>query len=151
MPMPSGSRPSSAALTRSGARKASEIVMLILRRAVFAGSNQIDRCVRVGQQFIEPLAPACDRGDQGCAGFGTNRPSGLVLRCCRSKQFTAKFGWRLAPRNAKNPGCLRLPSTRRCWLSEREGKLFGIDIYALDVAINQSTVIDWVSQSQVIA
>ena len=63
--MPCGSRPSMAALTRSGARKASEIVMLTLRTlqplalamlSAFAFGS-VDK-------LVEPTAPAGDRCDQ---------------------------------------------------------------------------------------
>ena len=83
----SGSRPSIAALTRSGARKASEIVMLILRTLHPSRLAMLSVCCWIGDKFFEPTAPAGDRCDQGGAGFRTYRTGVLRRLPSRAQEF----------------------------------------------------------------
>ena len=69
-PIPCGSRPSIAALTRPGVTKASEILMLIFRVALAFGDAFATRS-GVGNEFVEPAAP---------------------LRATRSAQFSERIG-----------------------------------------------------------
>ena len=72
-PIPCGSRPSMAALTRSGARKASEIVMLTFRdAAALALCDAFGIGSGIGHEFIEPAAPPRNRCDQQRAVLGAD-------------------------------------------------------------------------------
>ena len=77
-----------AALTRSGARKASEIVIFTLRTLLSLG-DAVRGCPFLGDKFIEPTAPAGDRCDQGGAIFRTYRPGMLRRHSIRDKNRTA--------------------------------------------------------------
>jgi len=71
--MPWGSLPSIAALTRSGARKASEIVMLTFRAlhpSRFAIVSALAALSLVS--FIEPAASTGNRRNEFCACFGAH-------------------------------------------------------------------------------
>ena len=100
-PMPCGSRPSMAALTRSGARKASEMVMLTLRtlhRLALRDALRIRR--GVGDEFVEPTAASRDRCDQECAGLGPDRAGVLRRHRTRAREsHGVAFEWRLVPRH----------------------------------------------------
>ena len=76
-----------AALTRSGARKASEIVMLIFRdAAALASGDAFGIRSGVGNEFVEPAAPPRNRCDQERAVLGTDRAGVLRLVRIRARE-----------------------------------------------------------------
>ena len=79
-----------AALTRSGARKASEIVIFTLRtlhRSRLAMLSVVAVCSAISSS--SQRAPAGDRCDQGRAIFRTYRPGVLRRHSIRDKNRTA--------------------------------------------------------------
>ena len=84
-PIPCGSRPSMAALTRSGARKArrrGDRHVDLPHSATFTFCDAFGIRSRIGDEFIEPSAPPRNRCDQECAVLGTDRTD--VLRASDS-------------------------------------------------------------------
>ena len=76
-----------AALTRSGARKASEIVIFTLRTLHLSRLAMLSVvAVCIGDKFIEPTAPAGDRCDQGGAVFRTDRTGVLRRHSIRAQE-----------------------------------------------------------------
>ena len=71
--MPCGRRPSIAALTRSGARKASEIVMLTFRTLQPSRAAMLSALAfGIGHEFVEPAASPRNRCDQQRAVLGAD-------------------------------------------------------------------------------
>jgi hypothetical protein len=96
-PMPRGSRPSMAALTRPGAMNASEIVMLTWRTLSFLASGDILDCCAVEDDLIEPRAPARDRFEERHATLEFYRPHAMPFDSCRHQDLLEPLWRRFGP------------------------------------------------------
>src|SRR6516162_984653 len=124
-PIPRGSRPSMAALTRSGARNASEMVILMFRVLHFSRLEMLS-ALAVGS------AMTGNRGDQ-------SRPR---LRTYRASLFGADP---LGQKNFPTPPCRCLPprdrkSTR--WLGKMNDQLVHLDLNVRDVSKDETAVVN---------
>jgi hypothetical protein len=102
MPMPRGRRPSTAALTRSGARKASEIVILTCRTLHFSRRAKLsDRGHSTRDHIIEPPTASRDGADQARPALELLRPD-VASRCVVREQYLpGSLGGRFLPRNSE--------------------------------------------------
>src|SRR5439155_27178680 len=89
-PMPRGSRPSTAAFTRSGARNASEIVILTCRMLHLSR----DTGHGASNHLIKPPPAARDRCDECGAGLGANRSTVVRRHGSRHDDIASPFHWR---------------------------------------------------------
>ena len=88
--MPWGSRTSIAALTRLGARNASEILMLTLRALhPLALGNAFRSGFWIGREFVEPAPATSDRRNQCCPVFRADR-----AKLLRSNSFRHSVTYR---------------------------------------------------------
>ncbi len=97
MPMPRGSRPSMAALTRSGAMNAIDIVMLTWRmlhrcRAAMSSPRAAPETIS-----FEPGATARNRFQERRPALDLDRPDAGSSGCCRQENFLEPLGRRFGP------------------------------------------------------
>jgi hypothetical protein len=148
-PMPRGSRPSIAALTRSGARKASENRHVDLADAAALLSGDAGRASGpIGDEAVEPAAPAGNCRHQGGAGLGPDRTGMLGRHVAGQKKLAAARCRRLAPGDLQHP----LPCPlRHLFLGKPDEQLFGLDLNAPDMGLDETEVIRRGSGLEVVA
>src|SRR5213079_2184808 len=101
--MPRGSRPSTAAFTRSGARNASEIVILTCRMLHLSRAAICSTPVTVPATISSSPTPAArDRCDECGAGLGANRSTVVRRHGSGHDDIASPFHWRLLPWDAQN-------------------------------------------------
>jgi hypothetical protein len=136
-----GSRPSMAALTRSDARKASEICHVDLSRAaVFPLGDAVRTCCWISDQFIKPTTAAGNRCHQSNTRLGTYRTNALRRDPLRQKNFTAPSCRCLLPRDLKSARPLATCFRLRC-LGKTDDQLVRLDLDAGDVSVDEIAVI----------
>ena len=101
--MPRGNRPSMAAFTSVGDRKASEIVMLTLPHAAFfAGGDRFDIGNGAGDNLIEPASAAGDRRHKRERGSQNGWGEHPGLDDCGCNDLASPFQVGLFPGNMKD-------------------------------------------------
>ena len=99
MPIPRGKRPSTAALTRLGARGERDCHVDVPNAALLADTKLCDRGHPTRDDIIQPPTTSGDRADQTRAALELLRPN-VTSRCAvRDQDLTRSFGGWLPPGN----------------------------------------------------
>ena len=143
-PMPRGSRPSTAAFTSSGARKASEIVILTCRMLHFSRaaicSTPVTVPAMISSSQRRPRAIEATSVTRVSARIGRRSPEDTDSR---HDDLASPFHRRLLPWDAQNKSLIvhRVGRIARCLCLELDCQLIRLHLDADDVATDEVTVI----------
>src|SRR6266487_3233838 len=143
-PMPRGSRPSTAAFTRSGARNASEIVILTCRMLHLSRAAICSTPVTgASNHLIKPPPAARDRCDECGAGLGANRSAVVRRHGSRHDDIASPFHWRLFPWDTQDKSIIvhRVRRIAVCLLClQLDRQLIRLDLNSDDVVADEVAV-----------
>src|SRR5262245_10621975 len=113
----------------------------LTQAAVLSPSDALDSDVCVLDKLLEPVAPARDRDDQGCASLGADRTSVLGFNGIRQEYLPPSFRWWLVPRDMKGEVtlCAAFASLR---LDELDDQLARPDLDARNVGVGKVSIVN---------
>ena len=113
----------------------------LTQAAVLSPSDALDSDVCVLDKLLEPVAPARDRDDQGCASLGADRTSVSGFNCIRDEDVPSSFRRWLLPRDVKGEVtlCAAFAALR---LDELDDHLTRKDLDARYVGLDNVSIIN---------